>query len=165
MKSLTTTLWALTVGSALALAAEPMISLSLTAVPSSVTAGDRITLKILITNGTDHMIELGHLNATDGQEIEYRFEVRDSQGAEVPFTRHGRALNGKPDKGDENLDCGDCSGFGQDLLPGEKTTAEIVISKIYELSKPGKYTIQASRVVGDNANRIIKSNPVTVTVK
>jgi hypothetical protein len=126
-------------------AAEPEFSLAVSVAKDGVKAGAEVRLRILLTNLTDHQILIGRLLHPLGQENEYSFDVRDDQGRKVPLTRYGRAVNGTPDKGDERQDCGDCSGFGQDVEPHEKITDEIVISKIYDLTKPGKYTVQASR--------------------
>jgi hypothetical protein len=147
-------------------AAEPELSLTVSIAKDGVKAGAEVRLRILLTNLTDHQIQIGRLLHPLGQENEYSFDVRDNQGRKVPLTRYGRAVNGTPDKGDEGQSCGDCSGFGQDLDPHEKVTDEIVISKIYDLTKPGRYTIQVGRPhrVSRESETIIKSNTITLTI-
>jgi hypothetical protein len=148
----------------LAGAAEPELSLTVSVAKDGVKVGAEVRLRILLTNLTNHQITLGRLNHPDGLENEYSFDVRDSQGRSVPLTRYGRAVHGTPDEGDERHDCGDCSGVTQDLEPHEKITDEIAVSKIYELTRAGKYTIQVSRPQGDNSHAIVKSNTITVTI-
>jgi hypothetical protein len=48
------------------------------------------------------------------------------------------------------------------LGPGEKVHVEVPLSRIYDLSKPGKYTIQALR--SDNNGFTVKSNILTASV-
>ena len=48
------------------------------------------------------------------------------------------------------------------LQPGESKKDEIILNKLYDLSKPGKYTVQ---VLGlDDVRRTVKSNTITVTI-
>jgi len=149
---------------AVALAEEPEVSLKLSVAQSTVKAGAEVKLKIVLTNLTGHEIEIGRFLAYDGPELEYSFDLRDSQDRKVPLTRYGRALNGTPDKGDERNDCGDCAGFSEGVGPHETTYDEVVVSKIYDLGKPGKYTIQVSRFQGNGSHMIVKSNTITLTV-
>jgi len=145
----------------LATAAEPEFSLTISVTHDSFKAGEEVKLKILLTNLTEHQIGLESL---PGVEFEYSFDVLDSQSRKAPLTRYGRALNGTPDTGDERHDCGDCSGFSQELEPHEKITDEIAVSKIYDLTRAGKYTIQVSRPQGDSSHTIVKSNTITVII-
>ena len=149
---------------ALATAAEPELSVTISAAHDSFRTGAEVKLEILLANLTDHQIEIGRFNHPDGPDIEYSFDVRDRQGRKVPLTRYRRSLHGTPGKRDDRHDCGDCSGSGQDLDPHEKTSDEIVISKIYDLRQPGTYTVQVSRPQGDESHMIVKSNLITLTI-
>jgi hypothetical protein len=153
-------------GGITATAADPELSLTISLAPGTVKPGAEVKLTVVLTNPTDHVVYIGRLWTLGGAELEYNFDVRDTQGNRVPLTRYGRALHGTPDKGDDRNDCGDCSEVGVWIQPHEKVADEVVISKIYELSKPGKYTIQASgtepRLVGNSD--AIKSNSVVLTV-
>jgi hypothetical protein len=149
---------------ATAFGAEPELSLKLSVAQGVARVGAEVRIKIVLTNMTDHEILIGRYNHPDGPEFEYRFDVRDSQNREVPLTKYGRALNGTPDSGDERHDCGDCSSFVETVEPHQTTYDEIVISKIYDLSKPGKYIIQVSRQQAEASHMIVKSNTITLTI-
>jgi hypothetical protein len=51
------------------------------------------------------------------------------------------------------------------VKPGESLAGSQDISRLYDMSRPGKYVIQASRPVSDAKDAyVVKSNKVTVTV-
>ena len=51
------------------------------------------------------------------------------------------------------------------VKPGESLAGSQDISRLYDMSRPGKYVIQASRRVSDTKDAyVVKSNKVTVTV-
>jgi hypothetical protein len=51
------------------------------------------------------------------------------------------------------------------LNPGEEDRHSLMISKLYDLSKPGKYTIQVTRLDLEGTKIQLKSNAITVTVE
>ena len=58
---------------------------------------------------------------------------------------------------------------GYMLKPGESREEDIVVSKLYDLSKPGQYTISASRRLSDittdpHSKLAARSNRLTITV-
>ena len=51
------------------------------------------------------------------------------------------------------------------VKPGESIAGSQDISRLFEMSRPGKYVIQASRRISDEKDsEVVKSNKVTVTV-
>jgi len=51
------------------------------------------------------------------------------------------------------------------INPGESIAGSQDISRLYDMSRPGKYVVQASRHASDAKNsHVVKSNRVTVTV-
>lgn len=51
------------------------------------------------------------------------------------------------------------------INPGESLAMSQDVSRLYDMSRPGKYIVQASRETSDaRAARVVKSNKVTVTV-
>jgi hypothetical protein len=50
------------------------------------------------------------------------------------------------------------------LRPGESSLGfEVVLSKIYDLTKPGEYIVQMERR-DENTNVLVKANTITITV-
>jgi hypothetical protein len=144
--------------------ADPEYSLTISAGSGRFKRGADIKVRIVLANLTDHQISIGRLNDSFGPEFEYTINVRDADSRAVALTRYGRASHGTPDAGDVRQGCGDCSGFSEDLAPHEKITDEISVSKIHDLSKPGKYTIQVSRFNDDGLKTLVKSNTLTITI-
>lgn len=99
--------------------------------------GNEVGLRICRTNISDHRIMLD--NGTYLDEI----SVRDGQGAPVPLTEEGRKerqvehyqiLNG--------VDRTEVSSAVQNLQPGKNLCGEMSLNVDWDLSKPGKYSIQ-----------------------
>ncbi len=144
--------------------ASPEYSLTIGAGSGTFKRGTDVKIQIVLANLTDHQISIARLNDTNGPEFEYVFDVRESDRRSVPLTRYGRASHGTPDAGDVRQGCGDCSGFSEDVAPHEKITDEISVTKIHDLSKPGKYTVQVSRFNDDGLKTLVKSNTITITI-
>jgi len=91
-------------------------------------------------------------------ELDYAFDVRDSQNRIPPETEFARNSKGR-------------GYFSSDhvfyLQPGEKLPkAPLVVSKFYDLSRPGENKIQVSRAVPKElGGGTIKSNVATLTIK
>ena len=114
----------------------------------TVKAGSKITLEINVTNTSGHQIEY------DPGITKLVFEVRNAQGKPAPLTPDGeklRKLYGS-------------TGHGQFVPQGETLAAGgAQLDGIYDLSKPGVYTIQVSRF-DDVSKTWVKSNTITLTV-
>ena len=84
------------------------------------------------------------------EPIEYRYEAvaHDAQGNIAAATERGLEARQPPQQ---------YSGGGFPLEPGETMKDELVISDLYNMSRPGKYSVQVSC-------RGAKSNTITVTV-
>jgi hypothetical protein len=134
-------------------------ALTVTASQDTVKVGGELKVKIVernISNGQGMTEWDPSPDAPD-----FRILVRDAQGALAPLTKHGQELYGHgPPVSKTHYPF-------RFLNPGEETPGEEAdVSKIYDLTKPGTYTIQAiSRYFfGDPKNAYVKSNIVTVTV-
>ena len=136
---------------------EPRFSIAISVDSSTVKTGSQITTKAVLTNKAKDTIFLDTFAQWTG-ELDLEVEVRDVQGNLAPLTDYGRLVI----KGEGDVPIVG-KVFSMALLPGEVLKKDVVISKLYDLSQPGKYTIQAQRV--DDANgALAKSNTVTVTV-
>lgn len=105
--------------------------------------GSELKLNVVLANASgEKEIVVGTSSAG---EQNYRISVTDLQGKSPAATKYGRALKGEPWVQD-----------GKTLvmvdkymlvhLPPSKTLKDtIVLNKLYDLSQPGKYRIQAER--------------------
>ena len=92
----------------------------------------------------------------------FTWEILKSEGKPVPFTEYGLKINHpEPELGPGGyVPAAGKTVFGL-LGPGKAIVAKRALSKEYDLSKPGKYSIQALRFDGKTD---VKSNVITLTV-
>ena len=129
---------------------QPWIKIAISTSQSVVKSGSAVVIKITKTNTTDHNLfyGVGVGSFTD-------LDVRNSEGKFVPETPYGQKIHDK----------GHWSGgsvFSVPLEPGKARKEEVELSKEYDLSRPGEYTIQARET--DPQGIVVKSNTITVTV-
>jgi hypothetical protein len=92
-------------------------------------------------------------------EGDYSVEVRDRQGKMVRDTQLGRRLK---DPGTVRISSTPLF----PLKPQESLKDEISVSKLYEMSSPGEYSISVARQVPEQLGAgVVKSNTITVTVE
>jgi len=134
---------------------QPPFSISITAEKPEIKAGSDVYIKIQMTNTANHAVDCTRA-PSNGSDRAYQYEVREIGGA--PPSKVARP---HPEIG-ETFHSWPCV-----LNPGESTTMDdSLISKLYDLSRPGKYSIRASRFIsGDRKeNGVVKSNTITITV-
>jgi hypothetical protein len=142
---------------------KPSFSLALNATRKEVKIGSPISLDLIMTNtsGQDlyfsvRRLEAKGLNYVPVTVRQMDVQLYDSEGLPVPLTLYGKTVRGK---------CGECGGSGTlgGLRPGESLHEEADLSKEFELTKPGKYTVHAERV--DDQNKVlVKSDKITLTL-
>jgi hypothetical protein len=135
----------------------PKFTIVIRADKSEVLSGSDVDIVITTTNISEDLIRMPfgqHGNLPDG----FRYEIRDEQGAEVAKTVFHDI---RPSKGPG-------SGGTRQLAPGESAETRALISDVYPLDRPGKYTIRAwMRAVDlpdDSESNRVYSNTITVTV-
>jgi hypothetical protein len=84
-------------------------------------------------------------------ERDYELHIRDDKGKEVAFTKWGQQIRTGPIHG---------SGNDFTLAPGEKHEEQEDLSAMYDVSIPGKYTVEACRQVYGWGN--IYSNKIVI---
>ena len=140
---------------------EPSFALSVTAAQDAVKAGSSVTLTITLTNTSDRKIQVVKEAGGRGP-LDLRLDVRDGQGNTV--RRAGPKLskekNGRIVK---HIYVWASSVTNVDLPPGQKVTDVLPVDRLFDLTQPGKYSIQASRYDSETKTWV-KSNTVTVTV-
>ena len=88
--------------------------------------------------------------------------VTGPQGEPVPLTRFGKTLDLDQRLSDEPVLPSGRFTFLR-MRPGESLEQRMMAGEIFDLSKPGTYTIEAVRILLGTTQRF-RSNPVTVTV-
>ena len=86
-------------------------------------------------------------------EWNYWARVFDTSGREAPLTEYGKKIRPPMLSG---------SGVFVELAPGETDRSDEEITKVYDLSKPGKYILQVCRDLGDLGS--IYSNKIEIQV-
>lgn len=138
--------------------AEPKIAIVIKAAQTSVKVGSIVEVEVQEMN-------ISHGDVPGGGPFSasttiFRWDIRDSTGKQVPMTEYGLKANhlDSPD-GVPRVWAG--SSFSAPLAPGQTITQKLTLSKKYDLSNPGKYTIQAIQSDGEMD---VKSNTVTLSV-
>jgi hypothetical protein len=129
-------------------------TLTLSTDHSQVHVGDQVLIKIVMTNISDKQIDCTGM-PSNGLDRNYQYEVHDEDGQVVPKIRP------------KYPDIGETSSVWPCILkPGEShESAGGLISRLYDLSRPGRYMIQAQRLINGDAHRaVVKSNMITITV-
>jgi hypothetical protein len=136
---------------------KPDLSLTISTKQDVVKVGSGLIVTILLTNTSSQGIEVSH-SVTDHTEFTHDFDVLDEKGKMVAHTKYGDEVKGE----DQKQPPGIVDSFVLlPLEPGQAMKDEIDIAKLFDLSAPGKYTIQIRR--GERGIKL-KSNVLTVTL-
>ncbi|HTX36141.1 MAG TPA: hypothetical protein VME43_14020 [Bryobacteraceae bacterium] len=169
------------------LANEPRFSITLSAPQTVFKAGSEVKIRLVFKNISSGEVPYGRtlgIGVEPHGEFLNDVEVRDAKGDSMPKTDYYRALRGDREAAARlagALNSGKPSGpvhvvigFNYSmtaymLKPGESREEDIVVSKLFDLSKPGQYTVTASRRLLDYDNDprskiIAKSNALTITI-
>ena len=139
---------------------RPSISVTISTPSAVVKLGSELAIKMVITNKSDHEMLLGKPAGKPGQgEFLNLIEVRDEHGNAVGKTKYYRQI-----RGEEFVDGGisvSVSSFR--VKPGESVEEEVLVNKLYNIDKAGKYTIQVQHD-DPETKALVKSNTITVIV-
>jgi hypothetical protein len=147
---------------------EP-VSVSIQCPQSEVKSGAEVKLFITVTNTSDQDVHVFKAPGADGHaEDENKIEVRDETGNLLPRADVEIAeIGGRQHKIPKRIKI---SRAGVLLKPGENLTDFSILSDLFDLSKPGTYTVTAqnerrSEDESPDLNFIYaKSNTITITV-
>jgi hypothetical protein len=157
-------------------------AVTIAAPASEAKVGEPFQLKLSLTNISDHGITLAIPGLVDGpvyKKVLFRvmdIEVRGAGGNPVAETEYGKTIHGRsrqappppppappnspPRPGPEAP-----KGFGIYLVPGDSISEQSDLSREFDLSRPGTYTVQASSGIHDPATgKPLTSNTVTFTI-
>jgi len=177
----------LALGVALAQSDQVPFSVSIAAESNVFKAGSEVKIRLTLRNISNEEIPCARNPGPRVDRLGEFFaevEVRDSKGNLAPETKYYRLIRGKADpamksaalekpvKGSAHPQPQALFGGSVAVLmlkPGESQDADIVVSKLYDLTQPGEYTISAARrfsqLETDPRSKIIaKSNTLTISI-
>ena len=128
---------------------NPPFKIAVTAESPTVVAESDVRIKVSLTNTSNQDVYEGAMYKTGNLDSTFRFEVRDEHGKMV-----AKRVYPHPE-----LEPG--SVIFRTIRAGQTYTQNQLVSAVYDMRKPGKYTIQVWR---RNPEYDIKSDIVTVMV-
>lgn len=129
------------------LESTPAISLSISAVHETVTLGFSVRVKVTMKNITGHKVTYWRENAPDPADHEYTVNVVDAKSVRPPDTKFGQTMRIQHDpKFMPDVPRGARSGGWIPLKPWETIADELNVSKLYDLSSPGRYTCSGGEI-------------------
>jgi hypothetical protein len=135
-------------------AKEPL-SILITVETSIVKAGSGVSVNGRLTNTSNRPLDAsGCYCGPSGLDSYLTWDVRDEKGRMV-----AKRIYPHPELAPSSAI------LERILKPGESIAGSQDISRLFDMSRPGKYVIQASRRISDEKDsEVVKSNKVTVTV-
>ncbi|MFZ0980391.1 MAG: hypothetical protein WAN23_13410 [Candidatus Acidiferrales bacterium] len=142
-----------------------VISLVLAAVKDTVKVGSPVLMKVTMRNRSGHQTFYWRENSESPGSFEYRIDVLNDKSNVAPMTEFGRALKTRDDPAYLTADTmpPQSSGGWRTLKAGEAVAEVIDISKLYDLSHAGKYSVKFRRL-DEESKTFADSNIVTVTI-
>jgi hypothetical protein len=158
---------------------QPTFSLTITTPHDVVQAGSEVLVTITLKNISDHDI-YGAFAVTHSAvgESFHGIEIKSEKGVRAPLTRYGHLAKGETPPADKTAQSqnqkapqaggSDESPFTGSVVsvtipPGGISRDAIVANKLYDLSQPGKYSIQVNKW-DVKSKTMVTSNIITVTV-
>lgn len=137
---------------------EPSFALTISAAKGLMKAGSIVQIDVVVKNISPHDILLETNYTRPYVETTDHVNIVDENGAKASETQFGRAALGhSPGSGVTGKD------VFMRLRISKSFTYQLKISELYDLSRPGKYTIQVERL-DEESEAFVKSNTITVTV-
>ncbi|HEV2195701.1 MAG TPA: hypothetical protein VGR55_08965 [Candidatus Acidoferrum sp.] len=124
-------------------------------------AGAELRLLVTITNTSNRKISFVTSPGPIPEDwILYEIDVRDEQGRSVALSSDLRGM-------DPRVPINYGSRTARSLAPGESFVDQVTVTRFYDLTPPGQYTISVARSMPPRqnlGNGTIKSNAMTITV-
>lgn len=141
--------------------AKGAFSLTIAAPKEPLKAEAELRLLVTITNTSNRKISfVTSPGPTPEDGFLYEIDVRDEQGRPVALSSD---LRGRDPRVPVNYG----SRTARTLSPGESFIDQVTVTRFYDLTRPGQYTISVSRSMPPRqnlGNGTIKSNAITLTV-
>lgn len=141
-------------------------ALSIRAKATSFKAGSEIRIQVVQTNTSNRPISFQGRGSPEDTEVGYRTYIRDEKGRLLPETKLGRIIRtGKDEDAPPNTTVVFTSNGGvlRDLQPTESSVGEIILNRLYNLERPGVYTVQVEPR-WEPGVPAPKSNIITLTI-
>jgi hypothetical protein len=154
-------------GKVAAESAKAPYSITISTRQSTVKAGAEVKVGVTLTNTSDHQIYLARSMDRVSGEDHAQVEILSENGNPPPETKYRRFLRGEdhePGSHGQPPRPRIGSDISYRINTGKTLEDVIVVSKLYDLSKPGRYTIQVSRFDQTYSKTWVKSNKITLTV-
>jgi hypothetical protein len=130
---------------------------ALLAGPGVQKAGSPIFLLVTLTNNSTRTVSVPSFDRDY-----YTIDVRDEHGKSVPETDEARKTKKAMKAPNARMFR---SGVTEELKPHETSRHTIDVSQYLDVSRPGKYTIQATRQLPEELGPgVVKSNTISLTV-
>jgi hypothetical protein len=116
-------------------------------------------IKIRLTNTSNHPIDVSEVG-THGCSMDqsYKYDIRDASGRVSEILPEIKARTKSEGRVTATVKV-------HTLNPGETQEATIDVSRCYDMTAPGEYSIELSREIPDDPKHAaLKSNRITVTV-
>ena len=141
---------------------KQLFSLGIDAPSEPLKSGAELRLHVRVTNTSDRAITFIRSPGLIPEEaFRYEMEVRDARAQSAPRSAYVRKLESAQTVTEE------ISKYAYKLKPGESFVDDVEITRFYDLSRPGKYTISVAREMPP-AQKLgegkVKSNTITITV-
>jgi hypothetical protein len=141
---------------------RPTVSIGLRAPQSTIKSGAPLNLEITLKNISDQVIHVDEDVSSKG-ELTYTVIVHDRDQNEAPSTRYNRTLRGKVAPGDP-ISIIQTSSIAVTLQPGKNLVDKLDVADLYDLSRPGLYSVWVERV-DPVTHQMVMSNKISVTVE
>ncbi len=135
--------------------AKPPFTIQITATSPTVKAGSTVGIGVVLSNTSTQPVDCsGSISGLTHQDPYLTFEVRDDRGRLVPkrVYPHPELTTGHP------INC--------TVGPGETRSEYQELDRIYDMTRPGVYTVRVSRPISatDEKPGVVKSNKITITI-
>jgi hypothetical protein len=143
--------------------AAPTFAINIAAEAPDVETGDPIVITIITTNISKEEIQLDAVKNPHAAEFDTVINVWNSLGQKAIKTKYGKHITGE-----ESLDWNEMPAVWSNLgivLPPEKQQIETAeVSKLYDMTIPGVYSVQVERGSRRWPQTFGQSNVINVTV-
>ena len=139
-------------------------SINISMPQSSVKFSADIPVAIMVKNVSDHELRMVFSSGETGIAMDFDVTILDDSGNPVPETHIGVCMHGKTPL-PKTFSCGLIT-ISQAMIPipiGGEHKSITHINQIFDLTKPGNYTVQVKRL--DKSTKVmVKSNILAFTV-
>jgi hypothetical protein len=135
--------------------AKPPFTIVIAVESATIKAGSGVSINARLANTSNQPVDAsGCYCGPAGLDSAFTWEVRDDKGhlAAKRVYPHPELATGS-------------AILNRIIQPGGEISGDQDISRLYDMTKPGKYVIQASRAIPkEMGGGVVKSNPVSLTV-